>query len=430
VTTNIPMKRLQSADKILGLALCVLLQPFAWVRGLFVRPRDTRAVLMIKFWGIGSLQLLTPAIASLRRRHPGARLTLLTLSENAAFARGLGVFDEVLTLDVRCGRGFVGWIRTYGRIFSIARRLRAARYDRVYDFEFFTRFSALISLATGAPETAGFSAPSVWRGHFHTHTVPFNRYWHVARNFRALAGGEDGADVRHTDLAPYRFTAEDEAGAARALAERGLAIDRPFIVVNPNAGQLSLERRWPSSSFATLARTLAIDDGTPIVFVGAPGEREYVGEIVAQVGALPQNALCDLSGELSMGEFCALLARASTLVTNDSGPMHLGAALGTPTIGLFGPETPVMYGPIGARTTALWKPPVCSPCINVHENKVANCIHGRPECLVNIAVDDVLEETRSYLWDNVLTPAARLPRRAGLHVLRGGESVARGITTP
>lgn len=422
------MKRLQSADKILGLALCVLLQPFAWLRRLLVRPRETRAVLMIKFWGIGSLQLLTPAVASLRRRHPNARLTLLTLSENAAFARGLGVFDEVLTLDVRCGSGFFGWMRTYGRILSIARTLRAARYDRVYDFEFFTRFSALISLATGAPETAGFAAPNVWRGHFHTHTVPFNRYWHVARNFRALAGGEDGAQIRHTDLTSYRPTVEDEARVAELLRARGIAIDRPFVVLNPNAGQLSLERRWPSSSFATLARTLAQEDNTPIVFVGAASECEYVREIVAKVGALPQNTLCDLAGELSMGELCALLARATTLVTNDSGPMHLGAALGTPTIGLFGPETPVMYGPIGARTTALWKPPVCSPCINVHENKVANCIHGRPECLVNIAVDDVLEEARSYLWDSVLTPAARLPRRAGLHVLRGGESPAREIT--
>lgn len=430
MATNIPMKRLQSADKILGLALCVLLQPFAWVRRVVARPREARSVLMIKFWGIGSLQLLTPAVASLRRRHPGARLTLLTLDENASFARGLGVFDEVLTLDVRCGRGFFGWMRTYGRILSIARRLRAEHYDRVYDFEFFTRFSALISLATGAPETAGFAAPNVWRGHFHTHTVPFNRYWHVARNFRALAGGEDGAEVRHTDLAAFRFTAEDSERAARALSRHGIAIDRPFVVLNPNAGQLSLERRWPASSFATLARTLANEDNAPIVFVGAPSEREYVGEIVAQVGALPRNTLCDLAGELTMGELCALLARASTLVTNDSGPMHLGAALGTPTIGLFGPETPVMYGPIGARTTALWKPPVCSPCINVHENKVANCIHGRPECLVNIAVDDVLTETRGYLWDTVLTPAARLPRRAGLHVLRGGESAAREITTP
>ena len=88
---------------------------------------------------------------------------------------------------------------------------------------------------------------------------------------------------------------------------------------------------------------------------------------------------------------------AGALVSNDSGPMHIGAALGTPTLGLFGPETPVMYAPIGRRTSALWRPPVCSPCINVHDNKVANCVRGHPECLTNLSVEEVHEELQVTL---------------------------------
>jgi heptosyltransferase-2 len=87
--------------------------------------------------------------------------------------------------------------------------------------------------------------------------------------------------------------------------------------------------------------------------------------------------------------------------------MHLGAALGTPTVALFGPETPVMYGPIGRRSIALWRPPPCSPCINVHDNKVLNCVRGVPECLTNIPVGLVLDETRARLCDEVLVASRR-----------------------
>jgi ADP-heptose:LPS heptosyltransferase len=91
----------------------------------------------------------------------------------------------------------------------------------------------------------------------------------------------------------------------------------------------------------------------------------------------------------------ALLARAAVVVTNDSGPMHLAAALGAPTVGLFGPETPVMYAPLGLEARALYRPPPCSPCINVHDNKVSSCIFGEPQCLVNIEVDEVLAAVRA-----------------------------------
>ena len=77
--------------------------------------------------------------------------------------------------------------------------------------------------------------------------------------------------------------------------------------------------------------------------------------------------------------------------------MHLGAALGTPTIGLFGPETPIMYRPIGRRATYLYDPPPCSPCINVHDNKFAVCWRGRPECLMNLSVERVVARVREEL---------------------------------
>jgi ADP-heptose:LPS heptosyltransferase len=399
------MKRLQQADKALGLLACVALQPLRFLRVRPLRNTAPPAVLLVKFWGLGSLQLLTPAVGILRRELPSARLVLLTLRQNEEFARGLGVFDEVRTLDVSAPNTVRGWWNLFSRILALLWSLRRRRFDRVYDFEFYTRVSSVVSLATGAGTSVGFAAPGVWRGGFHTHTTHFNRYWHVARNFRALAGGECGNEV--DALTPYPTRPEDAAALDRRLGRARVPGGRPLVVLNPNAGSLALERRWPPSSFATLARRLIIEDGSPVVFIGSREERAYVARIVAEVGPVPTGFCVDLCGQLSIGELAVLLAGAGVHVTNDSGPMHLGAALGTPTVALFGPETPVMYGPIGRRSIALWRPPPCSPCINVHDNKVLNCVRGVPECLTNIPVGLVLDETRARLCDEVLVASRR-----------------------
>ena len=95
------------------------------------------------------------------------------------------------------------------------------------------------------------------------------------------------------------------------------------------------------------------------------------------------------------------IARRCRSASAESGsgkrPSARAIALGTPTIALFGPETPTMYRPLGSRVRVLYRPPICSPCINVHENKLADCVHGQALCMTAIGVDEVLEHTRSEL---------------------------------
>jgi lipopolysaccharide heptosyltransferase II len=379
------MKSLQRADRWLGRTACALMQPLRVHRRRPAR-EEPRRLLLIKFWGMGSLQLLTAAVRALRTRHPKAEIVLLTLEQNREFASGLLSFDRVLSLDVATG----SWLRIVRRILGLVRGLRAERFDAVYDFEFFTRFSAVISRLSGAPQTYGFASPSVWRGGFHTATAPFNRYWHVARNFRSLAGGESGEDVVPGELSTFAIGPRHEAEVDELLAELTWEGSTGLVVLNPNAGTLSLERRWPKSHFAGLARKLIRDHGLRVVLIGAPGEVRWTAEVEALVGGVPPGLLVNAAGRLSAGGMCAILARADAFVSNDSGPMHVAAALGTPTIGLFGPETPVMYRPLGPRARALYDPPACSPCINVHQNKLAVCSRGRPECLIGISVEGVL----------------------------------------
>jgi lipopolysaccharide heptosyltransferase II len=394
------MHRLQVADQRLGPLACALAQPLRWLRRP-ARPAPER-LLLVKFWGLGSLQLLTPAVADLRARHPRASLELLTLADNAAFARGLGLYDEVLTLDVRAG----AWSVLAGRILRLLARLERRGYDRVYDLEFFTRFSALVALATRAPEVHGFASTRVWRGGAHTRRVCFNRYRHVAVNFRALVGAGERDEVRPGELLAWPVAAAERRAVEELLRREGLEPERPLAVLNPNAGSLSLERRWPAERFASLASRLVLEDDFVVALVGSREERERAQAVARRAGPLPAGRLIDLSGQLAIGELCALLARAALVVSNDSGPMHLAAAAGVPTVGLFGPETPVMYAPLGTRTRALYDPPACSPCINVHDNKRSTCVHGRPECLMNLGVERVLRAARELRAATRAAPAA------------------------
>ena len=387
---SISIQRLQRADRLLGPAALALLAP---LRAAARRDRAAvKRILVMKFWGIGSLQLMTPAVRALRERFPGARIELLTLRQNRGFAEATGVFDGVTTLDV----GGAGWARLFFRIAALVLELRRRRYDAAFDFEFLTRFSAVVALLSGAPARHGFVSARARRGAIHTVTVPFRADRHVAENFLGLVGAPDAA-VAASDLVPPRIERRDRVEAACALLEAGLEGDGPLVVLNPNAGALALERRWPAERFSEVARALLRDDGARIALIGTADERGLCAEIAAPLQAAHAGRVADLAGRLSMGGLAALLVEARAFLTNDSGPMHVAAALGVPTIALFGPETPVAYGPIGARATWLWRPPSCSPCINVDDNKRLVCCRESAECMTAIDVRAVLRAVRAEL---------------------------------
>src|SRR5690606_8918837 len=127
-----------------------------------------------------------------------------------------------------------------------------------------------------------------------------------------------------------------EASLGRTLARHGIALAPRFVVVNPNASDLLLERRWPAERYVELVAELA-RSGTQVVLIGAKPEATYVGEIVTRLPAGTQGRVVDTSGKLSLGELFAIIKSAGVVVTNDTGPMHFSIALSRPTVCLFGP---------------------------------------------------------------------------------------------
>lgn len=384
-------------DRYLGSALCTVLQPLNLRHYLRPPPSpdalDPRHVLLIKFWGLGSIALAGPAVAALRRRFPQARFTFLSLAPNRELLELLPEVDGVLTVDL--DRGLTG---VTAQLLARIGTLRREGCDLVVDFEFFTRVSALVTFLTGAPVRAGFHAWEVWRGNFHNVRVPFNRYWHVQRNFLQLAAAV-GAEVEPPPLFRLPVTAAMRAEAAAALAAVGVGAEEELLLVNPNAGAMALERRWPADRFAALARRAAATTGLRPVFLGARGEEAYVAGIVAAAGP----PAVSLAGRLSLRGLLGLFCRARLLVTNDSGPLQLALTQGLRTVSFFGPETPVLYGPRGERHRVLYAGIPCSPCMNVHSQKRVRCLYGHPVCLEQLDVDRALAAVR----DLAAAPPAR-----------------------
>jgi len=368
-------------------------------------PDSVRRILVLKMWGMGSIVLVSPLLRRLRERWPDARIDFLSLRENEPILHLIPEVDRVVSLDL--GSGIVSFVlRTARELW----RLRAERYDLLFDLEFFTRFSAIFSFLARAQRSHGFSAKGKWRGRLHDVEVPFNAYHHVAANFLTLLRRDpmdpvDEKELEH-DAALTRLVAGEAAGSSlrRVLVEDPAWREGdPIVAVNPNAGDMALERRWPLEKVAELLQHLSGQLRVNVVVTGSPAEREYVESVVAASGA--ESRVVNLAGRIDIPELVALFSRSAVVVTNDSGPLHIAAAAGASTAALFGPETPRLYAPLlsrpGQRHVVHYRGLACSPCMFVHDNKVLSCWFAQARCMTGIQPADVLASVNDLLAEAV-----------------------------
>jgi lipopolysaccharide heptosyltransferase II len=393
-------------DRYVGSTLCALLlvtkRAFGG-RRRFPSDAEVRKVLLLKMWGMGSIVLASPLLEVVRARYPGARIDFLSLAENRTVVEMCSGVDRAIAIDLR--RGILAFlVSTLRTIWAIRRQ----HYDLVLDLEFFTRFSAIFSYLAGPRCSHGFSAKGKWRGKLHDVEVPFNAYNHVALNFLDLLRGDPMDPVEPAAVSgPAAWERCRELLAREPHWREG----EPIAVVNPNAGDMALERRWPGERVAELLRSLAQRDALNVVMIGSPGERGYVESVVRAAGNGVK--VVNLAGRIDVAQLVALLAHAAVVVTNDSGPLHIAAAAGAPTVALFGPETPVLYGPLrsraGQRHVVHYRKLACSPCMFVHDNKVLSCWFAQARCMTGIQPAEVLASVDALLAEAKGDPA-RAPR--------------------
>ncbi|MFH0964047.1 MAG: glycosyltransferase family 9 protein [Planctomycetota bacterium] len=341
-----------------------------------------RTVLLVKFFGIGSILLATPMLRALRRRCPGARIVFLTFEANREMLALVPEVDEVIVLRRDTVRHLLA------DVLSARRRLRSLKVDVGIAFEFFVKFSTIVTYLSTAPRRIGFQLSQSWRDSLITDKVFLNVYRHVTEIFAELVRPL-GVEVTDFSLLPLSASVESRARVSALLGAATGGAPSRIVCVNPNAGELSVERRWPLERFGELIdRALTRWNDILVVVIGAPSERAYVAALTARFPDSPR--VLSLTGELSLDELIALFERADLLVTNDSGPLHVAEAVGLPTVSLFGPETPVLYGPRGEKHLVIWKGIYCSPCLNVYVSKARIC-RGENRCMAAISTDEVFQ---------------------------------------
>ncbi|MFO8058755.1 MAG: glycosyltransferase family 9 protein [bacterium] len=404
------IQTMKTIDRFAGYPLCGTLRLYDLARQLFSGRRkgldsltaapdnielgDASTIMAIKFWGMGSLILAAPLFYELKKRWPNAQIILVTLEQNRDIVELLGIADRAYYLDLPFTPA--GAFENILRLFC---RVSRVKPGMAIDLEYLTRFSALVSYISGAPVRVGFHSWDVWRGNLQNVKKAFNPYWHVTENFVNLvnfSGNHQNSDIIPAAARVNAEGSEEEAG--ELLRSMGIDDSERIIAVNPNASTMAAERRWPENYFIELIdRIVEAGLGTPVL-LGAPSETDYVSRVHERTKQ--PDRVFSIAGRSSLQGLVGVLKRASLLVTNDTGPLHLADALGTRTVSFFGPETPRLFGPRGKGHIVLYRNIDCSPCISIYNAKTVRCMKGEPECLSGISVNEAFEAVQKGLEEN------------------------------
>ena len=322
---------------------------------------DVRKILIVNLGGIGDLFLSSAALRALRRHFAQARIVFCGVPRTAAFARSLGCFDDVMPFSGyeegtrrfagRRLRSFLGQLAALRREhFDLAVNMRTL-HSRAGAWKM-----ALLFFAVGARTRAGRDTDR--RGFFFTIKVPEttqgekHEMEYDLDTVRAL-----GAPVSDTTLR-VAITEPARAAVADFLARHSVQPSCRVIGVNPGG---ALSHRWPLAHFGTALKQLADRRPGVIVVTGGRGE-QGLGE--ALVGALRGYRVINAAGRFTWEQLCAFLERCDLYITNDTGPMHVAAALKAPMVALFGPGYLTRFDPrhLSDKAIVLYEQACCAPC--------------------------------------------------------------------
>jgi ADP-heptose:LPS heptosyltransferase len=347
-------------------------------------PIDVERIVIFRALFLGDLLLSVPALRAIRGRFPSAEITLLSLPWAQEFAAHFRQYIDRFEPFT----GYPGLVEAGGTPRSVEAflaRQRARRYDIAVQMHGSGSTSNPFILQLGARITAGLYAFESPPGLTLAEPYPDDQP-EICRNLRLAA--ILGAD----DLEPtleFPLLLEDRREAYSLLGEQ-MAGDRPLIVLHP--GSTSPARRWPAERFAVLGDLLAERLDARIAITGGTGERALTREVVDRMRA-PAD---DLAGRTSLGGLAAILAHASLVVANDTGPSHLAESVGTRTLTIHGPADIARWAPLDRTRFPIVRVPVpCSPC------EYAECpIDHR--CMTSITPARVLVATERLLqWEGV-----------------------------
>jgi len=365
---------------------------------------DVRRVLAVRLDNLGDVLMTTPALAALRESLPQASLTLLASPAGAALAPHLPMIDEVIAYRApwvahpALARTPVG-----AEDRALIEQLAAGCFDAAVVFTTCTQSplpAALVCALAGIPERLA-----------HCRENPYRLLTICAPETDRVAPGMRHEVQRQLQLVErigcstcderlrFMLRPADLAQLAQACEGTGFDPGSPYVVVHPGASAPS--RRWPAERFGAAAAQLARATGRSVVFTGGPDEQVLVAA-AREACRVPS---WSFAGRLELGAFAALIAGADLLMTNNSGPVHIAAALGTPVVDCYALTNP-QHMPWHVPARVLSREVPCRDCLK------SVCPQGHHGCLLGVTTEEVVQAALDLLATTAHPPLRRTAARS------------------
>ncbi|MCL5012190.1 MAG: glycosyltransferase family 9 protein [Patescibacteria group bacterium] len=284
--------------------------------------------------------------------------------------------------------------------------IRREKIDLMFDFEFFSKLPLIVGALGNIRQRAGFYLVSEWwRRKLLTFHGYYNHYYHVKDIFLSLVYLVRSGDPYYIKFKGYQeryllptitLSSELLERAREIFHTAGVDLSKRVVAINPNAGpELSPSlKKWPPEYFIDFIDKLVNQyTDVNVVLVGSLSEQLYVESIIQQIK--DKRVIFNIVGQTTLAELSGILSLSHLFISIDSGPMHLASLTNTPTIGIFGSETPVLYRPLGKYSSTLCASFYSVPMYTVYNGKESLLTQNIP--LQHVFVQDVLAAVQKYL---------------------------------
>lgn len=337
------------------------------------------SVLFVRLSAIGDVVMTTPAARALKRHMPDVRITWVVEPLSAPILEGNPDVDEVIVWK---GRSLPSLLR-------LSRELRKKKFDAALDFQGLLR-SALVTRASGAKRRIGFANGREQSPFAYNELITCppsddgGRCYHPTRCYLAFLL-RLGVVCDDADSEPRIVITPDEALHANTILEQaGIASDEPIVVLCPATTRPN--KHWTEAGWSALADKLWAENGLRAVIVGSPADQPLAERILSE----SKSPVLNIAGRTTLKQAAAVIDRSALVVSVDTGLLHIGAALGRPTVGIFGPTMAWRNHIERPHFVLVKKEMDCAPC-----RKKPTCRNF--ECMTDISPEEVLSSAQALL---------------------------------
>lgn len=370
---------LQNLSEILTLIASAAVQWLFYLKRWFPKDFTPKRILVVKLDHLGDVLLATPVFSNLSQAYPDAELHALVGAWSRVVLERHPDVNKVLEYNspAFCRTGSPTSLK---QTFQLYRALRRQKYDLMVELRNDWRI-VCFSLLRVAPKRLDRATLQV------ANKFGFARFTGIHETTRNLDVLDKAGIPTPMKTTTFSVTAEDKKWASNFLTAHQINEERPLIAIHP--GSPIPLKRWMPERYAELADWLIARKRAKILFVGVADEMP----IITEIQRLMQAESINIAGRTTLTQLASILHISNVFIGNDSGPMHLAAAVGTRTIGLYGPGDPTRFGPVGTKCRTIQSQTDCPPC------RGTTCRFGKDGCMSKIQVADVIQtlEETEYL---------------------------------